>query len=205
MTEDEKKHLSVKLQDLLAKAWTLVGIPLVVTASAALAKVEKKNYEGTVAASNWYMNPLRSTAFTSSVLTRTDKVPLRKLPELTPESTARGTAFMKAIYRDNLEPILTSLGTNSGLVEHVDKAIVYGLFLADHSILSELETSLVCVASIMCQGLRAPTGWHIRGLRRLGASEDDVRAAERAIKMVAEWTGKDTEGWATLEDIRDQV
>lgn len=124
---------------------------------------------------------------------------------MTPETTARGTAFLKAIYRDNLEPILASLGTNSPLVEHVDKAIVYGLFLADHSILTELETSLVCVASIMCQGLRAPTGWHLRGLRRLGASEDDARAAERSIKLVAEWTGKDTEGWASVEDIRDQV
>lgn len=112
---------------------------------------------------------------------------------------------MKAIYRDNLEAILASLGTNSPLVEHIDKAIVYGLFLSDHSILTELETSLVCVASIMCQGLKAPTGWHLRGLRRLGASEDDVRAAERAIKLVAEWTGKNTEGWAKVEDIRDRV
>lgn len=112
---------------------------------------------------------------------------------------------MKAIYKDNLEPILASLGTNSPLVEHVDKAIVYGLFLADHSILTELETSLVCVASIMCQGLRAPTGWHLRGLRRLGASVDDARAAEMTIKLVAEWTGKDTEGWASVEDIMDQV
>ena len=57
----------------------------------------------------------------------------------------------------------------------------------------------------MCQGLRAPTGWNIRGLQRLGASENDVRATARAIRMVAEWTGKDTEGWAMLEDMRDQV
>lgn len=150
-------------------------------------------------------SPHRAVCWLLTFWTDTRFHSARKLPELTAETTARGTAFMKAIYKDNLEPTLSSLGTNSPLVEYVDKAIVYGLFLADHSILTELETSLVCVASIMCQGLRAPTGWHLRGLRRLGASEDDARAAEMAIKLVANWTGKDTEGWASVEDILDQV
>lgn len=112
---------------------------------------------------------------------------------------------MQRIYRQNLDPIISSLGFNAPLVDYIDKSLVYGLFLADHSILSEVETSLVCVASIMCQGLRAPTSWHLRGLRRLGASEEDVQSVEIAIKLVAEWAGKNTDRWATVEDVRDEV
>lgn len=40
LTVEEKGKLSARLQDVLAKAWTLVGIPPIVMAAAALAKVE---------------------------------------------------------------------------------------------------------------------------------------------------------------------
>ena len=43
LTTAEKQQLSRRLQDVLAKAWTLVGIPLVVLAAAALAKVEGRD------------------------------------------------------------------------------------------------------------------------------------------------------------------
>jgi hypothetical protein len=40
-TSDQRKQLSLRLRGVLLKAWTLVGIPLVVGALAALARVEK--------------------------------------------------------------------------------------------------------------------------------------------------------------------
>ena len=39
-TSDQRKRLSLRLRGVLLKAWTLVGIPLVVSALAALARVE---------------------------------------------------------------------------------------------------------------------------------------------------------------------
>ena len=41
-TSTERKRLSRKLRDVLMKEWTLIGIPLVITALAALAKVERE-------------------------------------------------------------------------------------------------------------------------------------------------------------------
>ncbi|MCJ1470078.1 hypothetical protein MMC07_008723 [Pseudocyphellaria aurata] len=179
LTENEKNNLSRTLQDVLAKAWTLVGIPLVVIAAATLAKVEKEN------------PPEMSQRW----------VP----PQLTPETTAMGSAFMQRLYKDNLDKIFSTLGSNSPLVQWIDEAIVYGLFLADHRILSDVEAELVALICIMCQGLRAPTMWHLRGTRRLGVSEDDVEAVQKAVEMLAAWAGRNTEGWARAGDVRDEV
>lgn len=179
LTENEKDELSSRLQDVLAKAWTLVGIPLVVIAAAALAKVEKTNNQEM--SKGW--------------------VP----PQLTDETTAKGAACMQRLYKANLDPIFSTLGTNAPLVKWVDEAIVYGLFLADHHILSEVEAELVCLICIMCQGLRAPTMWHLRGIRRLGVSEDDVDAVQRAVEMLASWAGRNTDGWARAGEVRNEV
>lgn len=126
-------------------------------------------------------------------------------PQLTPETTAKGTAFMQRLYKDNLSGIWPTLGANAPLVEWIDGAIVYGLFLADHQILSDVEAELVCLICIMCQGLRAPTMWHLRGTRRLGVSEEDVEAVQSAVEILASWAGRNTEGWARVGDVRDEV
>ena len=112
---------------------------------------------------------------------------------------------MQRLYHDNLDDIFRTLGTNSPLMQFIDRSIVYGLFLADHRILSDVEAELVCLTCIMCQGLRAPTMWHLRGTRRLGVSEDDVEAVQRAVEILASWAGRSTEGWARVGDVRDEV
>ena len=43
--------------------------------------------------------------------------------------------------------------------------------------------------------------WHLRGLRRLGISAEDVEGVQRAVEQVARWAGKETEGWARVEDV----
>ena len=65
-------------------------------------------------------------------------------------------------------------------------SVVYGLYLSDFTYLSALETELVVFISIICQGLRGPALWHVRGLGRvLGARGDDDETAKlRRIKDV---------------------
>ena len=41
MSDQEKDRISKRLRDVLMKEWTLVGIPLVITAVAVLAKAEQ--------------------------------------------------------------------------------------------------------------------------------------------------------------------
>lgn len=88
----------------------------------------------------------------------------------------------------------------------LEKDIIYGLFLADFSVLSAVETELVILPAIMCQGLEGPTGWHIRGTRRLGVSVEDVEGICAAAITVARWAGRDVTGWETWAGkIEDQV
>lgn len=50
--------------------------------------------------------------------------------------------------------------------------------------------------------------WHLRGLRRLGVSEEDVERVQEAVGMVAKWAGKSAEevdGWVRVREVRDQV
>ncbi|MCJ1366872.1 hypothetical protein MMC16_006003 [Acarospora aff. strigata] len=178
-TSAQRKVLSRKLRDLLMKEWTLTGIPLVITAVAALAKVEKDED------ADWSGN--MATA---------------RLDEATEQ---RGTAFLQQLYKQNLEPIFSTWGCHRTDFESLERMVIYGLFLSDHTVLSPVETEIVVLSAIMCQGLRGPTIWHLRGLRRLGISEVDVDGVQRAVELVASWLGRDVKGWPTVKDVADAI
>lgn len=112
---------------------------------------------------------------------------------------------MNRLYQENLDPLFATLGFNAPLVEWINRTVVYGLFLADQSILSDVEAELVILSCIMCQGHKAPTLWHLRGLRRLGVNEEDVEKVQTAVKLVAESLGKSTEDWPSVHDVKDEV
>ncbi|KAJ9235460.1 hypothetical protein DTO169E5_6176 [Paecilomyces variotii] len=179
---EAQKRVKARLSDLLMKEWTLVGIPVVVIAITALAKVEKGVKEEDV------------------------KVPeKRKSIDINSAIPERGTKFLQAVYKENLAPIFASWGSYGPDFEWMEKAVIYGLFLSDHEILSPVETELVCVSAIMCGGWRAPTIWHLRGLRRMGVSEADVEMVQQAIEIVAKWSGKDVTGWPRVKDVPDVI
>lgn len=69
------------------------------------------------------------------------------------------------------------------------REITYGLYLSDHSILGPVETELVVLAGIMMQNLERETGWHLRGMRRIGVSAEDVEAVQLCIEKVAAYCG----------------
>lgn len=117
----------------------------------------------------------------------------------------RGTKFLQQLYRENLEPIFSSWGSYGPDFMWMERAVIYGLFLSDHEVLSAVEAELVTLASIMSQGLSGPTIWHLRGLRRLGVSEDDVESVQKAIEAVATWAGKSVEGWPRVTDVPDVI
>ena len=67
--------------------------------------------------------------------------------------------------------------------------------------LPAVEAEVVILTAIMCQGLKAPTIWHLRGLRRLGIDAVDVEALEKAIETIAEWAGRNTSDWPRVTDV----
>lgn len=75
--------------------------------------------------------------------------------------------------------------------------ITYGLYLSDHSVIGPVETELAVIAGIMMQNLKRETGWHLRGMRRIGIAFDDV---ERIQQCVSDSTVDDSNG--CLKSIR---
>lgn len=92
------------------------------------------------------------------------------------EVSQRGTTFMQTLYAQNLTSLFSTWGSHREDFEYLEKNIIYGLYLSDHGVLSPIEAEVVILTAIMCQGLKAPTIWHLRGLRRLGISAEDVEA-----------------------------
>ncbi|KAJ7489549.1 hypothetical protein FB451DRAFT_692827 [Mycena latifolia] len=172
------RPVSLQLRDTLLKEWTLVGIPLVITAVASLAAAEK-------AAGHHFPNELSPRYGGDGSL-----APNAALAR-------RGEAFMKRLYKGNLEPIFSTWGSHEADFTWVEKSAIYGLFLSDHEVLSEIETELVILSSIMAQNLKGPTLWHLRGLRRLGVSKEDVEGVVRAVEECARWTGSGEKEWVS--------
>ena len=129
----------------------------------------------------------------------------------------RGEAFMHSIYKENLDPILSKFGSHRPAFEWLEKTIIYGLFLSDHTELSEcgvlnaVEAELVTLSAIMCRQSEgegcghSPTMWHMRGARRVGVAKEDLERVLECVKMVAEWAGKETKGWVQVQDVETEV
>jgi len=79
--------------------------------------------------------------------------------------------------------------------------ISYGLFLADHNTLDIIESELVILPAIMCQGLVPSTKWHLRGCLRVGCTCEEVECIQQVIEHVAETCGKELKGLPRVSDI----
>jgi hypothetical protein len=115
----------------------------------------------------------------------------------------RGSQYMKTLYQQNLDPIFSTWASHRADFEFLEESVVYGLYLSDHTVLSAVESEIVTVVSIMCQGMRDPTYWHLRGLRRLGVAEEDVEGIQRAVEAVAGWCEVDTRGWVRVREVKE--
>lgn len=71
----------------------------------------------------------------------------------------------------------------------ISSEITYGLYLSDHSILDAIETELVVLSGIMIQNLKRETGWHLRGIRRVGLGMQDVEMVQQCVSMVIRFRG----------------
>ncbi|RMZ91130.1 hypothetical protein DV736_g1637, partial [Chaetothyriales sp. CBS 134916] len=183
-TPQSQTRLSQCLRDLLLKQVTLLGAPQVLTALIPFAKASTP--PGTTVSSS-----AASSTISSQYLV-TDTAAIK----------SRGEAAINGIYGTLLSSIMSTFGTHSADVKHMELFTVYGLYLADHALISPLETELVVFVTILSTGLRGPSLWHIRGLGRLlGARGKDestedmakvkniIRQVKVAAMAVVEWCG----------------
>ncbi|KAH8832329.1 hypothetical protein DL96DRAFT_649695 [Flagelloscypha sp. PMI_526] len=198
MTEKEALPISIQLRDILLKQWTLIGIPLVISAVPGLAKAEKEaGFEFPDVIDNKYLDP-------SSNLTASPSTPAEKI--VSDPLSARGEKFMLTLYQSNLSKIFSTWGSHQSTFVWLEKQIIYGQFLSDHTILSPIEAELVILSTIIVgqPDLKGPSLWHIRGLLRMGVEKEDVKKVVAAVEEVFVWAkgGKESErrGWVDWVD-----
>lgn len=98
----------------------------------------------------------------------------------------RGMAMMVRLYGTTLLPkIFDTWGSFRSDVVFLEASIIYGLYLADHSVLTEIQSECVIVALMLCTGFGPPSLWHLRGLcRLLGARGTTVTENKEVVDRV---------------------
>lgn len=82
--------------------------------------------------------------------------------------------------------------------------LLWSLFFARHAILDIAETELVLLPAITCQNLRNATYWHLRGCLTVGVTRDEVKAAQRLVKLIAQQAGKVSHNVGRISDVIDE-
>lgn len=177
-TPPQRQALIRRLREALIKLVSVVGVPKPLEAIFCIAEVERpEDRDYSFSRETWSSGP---------------------------ENLARGQNWLNKIYRHD------HTATENVLAAHRDfdwlsREITYGLYLSDHSILGPVETELVVLSGIMMQNLKRETGWHLRGIRRIGVSAEDVEVIQQQIEKVAEFCGLKLTKVPRVKDIEHEV
>lgn len=100
-------------------------------------------------------------------------------------NVARGKEWFNQIYLPkNREGTAVKLDLHKDF-KMVTEEITYGLFLSDLSTLDGIETEIVVLSGISIQNLGTEAKWHLRGIRRVGVSLDDVLVIQRCVSLIS--------------------
>ncbi|KAG9240793.1 hypothetical protein BJ878DRAFT_524182 [Calycina marina] len=121
-----------------------------------------------------------------------------------PETYQRGKDWLNTIYKHN------QISTDDAFAAHkditfVNYQITYGFYLSDMTILGPIETELVTLSGIMIQNIARLTGWHLRGIRRVGVSKEDVELVQQCIELIAKFGNIKLENIPRVDDIEHEV
>ncbi|QIW98050.1 hypothetical protein AMS68_003568 [Peltaster fructicola] len=177
-TSDARKALVRRFREALMKLVSVVGVPKPLESIFCIAEVEKdEDKDYTFTREEWQSGPANQ---------------------------ARGRAWLDQIYKSNHAATERTLAAHKDF-EWLSIEITYGLYLSDHSIIGPVETELVVISGIMMQNLKRETGWHLRGMRRIGISYDDVEIIQRCIEKVASFCGLQLTRVPRVKDIEHEV
>ncbi|KAK5171506.1 uncharacterized protein LTR77_004651 [Saxophila tyrrhenica] len=177
-TSAQRQALIRRLREALVKLVSVVGVPKPLEAVFSIANIEREeDKDYSCSREDWQADEAN-----------------RK----------RGAEWLAKIYRHN------DARTKDRMAAHRDfrwlsVEITYGLYLSDQRILDEVDTELVVLSGIMMQNLKTETGWHLRGIRRIGVSYDDVELIQQCIEKVADFCGLQLTRVPRVKDIEHEV
>jgi len=108
--------------------------------------------------------------------------PLRENWNVGPETHKRGRDWLDTIYKENQASTDAAFAAHRD-IDFINYNITYGFYLSDMTILGPVETELVVLSGIMIQNLGRLTGWHLRGIRRVGVSKEDVELVQQCVSV----------------------
>ena len=94
----------------------------------------------------------------------------------------RGMAMMIRIHGTKLLPnIFDNWGSLRSDVVLLQSSIIYGLYLSGHSVLTEIQSECIIVASMLCTGFGQPSLCQLRRLCRLLGARGKTIAENRKV------------------------
>ena len=94
--------------------------------------------------------------------------------------------MMVRLYGPELLPkIFDTWGSFRSDMVFLEASIIYGLYLSDHHVLTEIQSECIIVTLMLCTGFGQPSLWHMRGLcRLLGARGNTVAENKEVVDRV---------------------
>lgn len=161
-TPDQRRTLVRRIREALFKSVCIVGVCKPLEAILAISKVEReedRDLDTPATREGW----------------KCDEANLE-----------RGMAWYRKIYTSNADATLDLFRGHPDF-SWVSQHITYGLYLSDRQVLDDLDTEIGVLCGIMIQNLPNETHWHIRGIRRLGVSKEDVQVLWDGVHLVAKF------------------
>lgn len=170
-TSESRQSLVRRLRETLVKNISIQGVCKPIEGVIAIAKVEQPED--------------RDFSFSRYVLIIWNHVlPMlmrrREDWEAGAENRKRGEEWLNQIYKGNLSASTDHFVAHRDF-DFISREITYGFYLSDHSILGPVETELIVLSGIMIQNLPLETAWHLRGIRRVGVSMEDVETIQQCV------------------------
>lgn len=183
---EQKSHLSDRLKDAIFKLMQIVGNPRTLQAITNLATAERI---AQTPPSTFHWRDL----------------------QFTPEIRDRGIGLLRRMYGgitpQDMASVHTNLGQHFEDFDWLATNLAYGMFLSDNRMLGPVETELVILSGMMCEGVRNAQVMHLKGIMGLGVKREVVGKVLGILRVVAENLGSNTADWERLEgivDVREQ-
>ncbi|KAI0140533.1 hypothetical protein GGR57DRAFT_424011 [Xylariaceae sp. FL1272] len=177
-TSTARQALVRRLREVLIKSISVVGVCKPIEAVLAIAKVERdEDKDYSCSREGWQCDQANYD---------------------------RGMEWYGKIYAGNQDDTMNLFRAHQD-IGWISKNITYGFYLGDRQILDDMDTEMVVLPAIMSQNLPLETGWHIRGTRRIGVSNQDTKVLWDTIQTIAKHFGVNLNKVPTVDEIEDQV
>lgn len=175
-TQESRRRISRRLRAVVMKSWTLVGMPRASDGFFSLVKEEApEDADQSFGREEYAADPQKANKRTMD--------------------------WWRQVFGDEIANGIKKSYAMSPDFAWTTETIVYGLFLADLTVLNALENELVILASTMGQGADYTTRFHLKGLRQIGVNAEDATSVQSVIETVAQYLGKDTSSWPRTKEV----